>query len=536
MYNEFKIMFEEGDECLTKGICSVNPTLSSLHEIILLYLIGVSFYYTKLDDSQIVNKNDIKNALLYSLFTIITNADYTQELFHSIIVKLYDHIMQLRALYEKLCAEKNLEMQPLKTYFKYSKDFDLTDAIRKGEKYFIKKSQSLSVRQKDLYDIAIFLCKNIGIKLIELKKIGKDNEKSYGTILSLLNSLNPGNFSEESIKQVLENGIEVCYDLTKTIFYTQVELYGEMTMTDVSFSTEVGKAILVSGFDFKQLEMVLDAVEGTDINVYTHGLEMLMAHSFSKLHSHKNLKGHFGAGLESSLIDFASFPGPILMTKGTLQRIDYLFRGRLFTFDPIAPMGVVKLKDNIEPLINSAHESKGFSHSQTKPSMKVGFNEKEILKLMDNIIDKINKKEIKNLYFVGLCNAPNFAYKEYFTKFFELLPKDSFVFSLSYPLNGENVFHLDSFYDYTLVYKCLKKLRENFSMNNLNLHMFLTKCDKHTISNLLYLKHIKIKDVYMCKCPPTLIGPSIITTLQEVFGVKEFSEPKTDIEKTLQNG
>lgn len=536
MYNEFGAIFEESTECLTKGICSVNPTLSSLHEVILLYLIGVSFYLTKLENSTIVNKEDIKSDILYAFFTIITNTDYSQDIFQNIITKLYDYIVQLKVLYEKECVEQNREVLPLKAYFKYSKKYNLTEAIRKGEKYFIKKTQSLSQRQKDLYEIAVFICKSMGIKLIELDKLGKSHDASYFTILSLLNSLSPGHFSETIIKQEIEDAIEVYYDLARTVFYRQIELYGEMNLTEVPFSTEEGKAILVSGFDFKQLDMVLDMVEGTDINVYTHGLEMLMAHSFPKLHSHKNLKGHFGTSLESSLIDFASFPGPILMTKCTLQRIDYLFRGRLFTFDPIASMGIVKLNDdNIEPLIKSASESKGFTRLQTKPSLKVGFNEKELNKLMDNIINKIKKNEIKHLYFVGLSNAPNFLYKEYFTKFFELLPKDSFALSLGYNISGENVFHLDSFYDYTLMYKCIKRLRENFSIEDLNLHMFLTKCDKHTISNLLYLKHIKIKDVYVCKCPPTLISPSLVTTLQEVFGVKEFSDPEKDIKETLKS-
>lgn len=529
-------MYTENDECLTKGICSVNPTLSSLHEIILLYLIGISFYLTKLEDAEISNKKQIQDAVLYSIFTIITNADYTQDLFQSIIVRLYDYITQLKMSYENFCREQNIEPQPLKTYFKYSKKFNLTDAIRKGEKYFIKKTQSLSQRQKDLHDIAVFICKSIGIKLVELKKLGKEHEESYNSILTLLNCVSPGHFSEKTIKVEIENAIEVYYDLARTVFFTQVELYGEMTLTNVSFSTETGKAILVSGFDFKELEMVLNAVEGTDINVYTHGLEMLMAHSFPKIHAHKNLKGHFGTSLESSLIDFASFPGPILMTKGTLQRIDYLFRGRLFTLDPIAPMGIIRLKDNnLEPLIKAANESEGFTHAQTKPSLKVGFNEKELLKMTDNLIEKIKKGTFKHIYFVGLSNAPNFSYKEYFSKFFEFLPDDSFAFSLGYPINKENTFHLDSFYDYTLMYKCIRRLKENFDLSELNLHMFLTKCDKHTISNLLYLNHLQIKDVYMCKCPPTLISPSIITTLQEVFGVKEFSEPRKDIEESQKN-
>jgi hydroxylamine reductase (hybrid-cluster protein) len=37
----------------------------------------------------------------------------------------------------------------------------------------------------------------------------------------------------------------------------------------------------------------------------------------------------------------------------------------------------------------------------------------------------------------------------------------------------------------------------------------------------------------MCKCPPTLINPALVKTLQETFGIKEITEPTQDLEATL---
>lgn len=534
MYNDFKMIIpEENTECLTRGICSVNPTLSSLHEIILLYLKGLSFYLLKLKEFGIT-KDDLKDKMYQALFTIIINAEYNQVQFQDLISSLYDNILQLKSLYEKTCQERNCDIQSLKLYFKYSKTFDLTTAIRKGEKYFLKKIQSFSPKQKDMHDIMLFLAKGIGINLIELQRLGKTHDEAYYTLLSLLHAEIPKDFSEEYVKQQVKKIMDIYYDVAKTLFLTKIELYGELIQTEVSFSTSVGKAILVSGSDFKQLELVLKAVENTEISVYTHGIEILLAHAFTKLHSHPNLKGHFGAGLESSLIDFATFPGVVLMTKGTLQRIEYLFRGRLFTLDPIAPMGIVKIKDyNFEPLIKSALEAGGFIKAQEKPPIKVGFDEKEINKKLDNIADKIIKQEIKHLFITGLVNFPS-TNKEYFQKFFEILPKDCFAISFFYPTDKENTIYLDSYYNYVLFYKILEKLREKIPFEKIDTTIFLTKCDKYTIVNLLCLKNIGIKNVYMCKCPPTLINPSIINTLQEIFGIKEFSNPQTDIEEILK--
>ena len=72
-------------------------------------------------------------------------------------------------------------------------------------------------------------------------------------------------------------------------------------------------------------------------------------------------------------------------------------------------------------------------------------------------------------------------------------------------------------------------------MKELNITIFLTSCDKHTISNLLYLRHSGIKNLYMCKCPPTLINPTLIKTLLTTFGIKEFSDPQKDFEEIKEN-
>lgn len=534
MYNEFQTLSTEYDECLSKGICSVNPTLTSLQEILLLYLRELSFYLLKLKDNGVTNER-AKELIMDVLFNIISNTDYDQQQFQSIISKLYDYMSQSKILYRNICIEKNLDVESLKTYFKYPKKFDLTDAIKKGEKYYLKKSQSLTQRQKDLQDILLFLAKSISIKMIELQRLDGHHEEAYYTVLSVLNAMNPTEIEEERIKKEINDVLKIYYDIAREVYKTQNELYGKTELVEVSLSEHEGKAILVSGTDFSRLEQILKATKNTKINVYTHGIEMLMAHAFPKLRAYPNLKGHYGVGYETSLVDFASFPGAILMTKFSLQKVEYLYRGRLFTVDPIAPSGIIKIKDDdYQPLIKSAVDAKGFSHSREKQSLKVGFSEKILNDKVDEVIDKIQKKEIKHLYIVGLLNYRN-EFKHYFEKFFEHMPDDCFAFSLSFDVKKANIYHIDSFFDYSLIYKLLKRLNDKIPLNEINLSIFLTRCDKHTISNLLYLKNLGVKNVYICKCPPTLITPSIVQTLKEVFGIKELTEAKKDLEETLTN-
>lgn len=522
----------ECENCMSKGTYSVNPTLTSLQEIILLHLKELSFYLLKLKDFGVTN-NTITDSIIETFLCIVTNAEYNQEQFKEIILKLDKYIQESKYLYNDFCQKNNVEAESVKIYFKHGKDFNLTDAIRKGEKYFLKKSSTLTTKQKDIFEIMLFLLKSICIKLLELKRLGKEQGEGYYALLSMLNTMNFLDFSEERARDEIKKFIRIYYETVRNVFYAQIELYGELTENEVSFSSEPGKAILVSGSDFKKLELVLKAAENTDISVYTHGVEMLMAHAFPKLYSHPNLKGHFGKGISTSLIDFTEFPGPILMTKATLERAEYLYRGRLFTTDPIPPPGVIKIKDDdYEPLIKSALNSEGFAVGMQKPSMHVGFLENELDKKLDEISEKVKSKEIKHLYIVGLTSHPDSCMK-YFDRFFEILPDDCLALSLCCNKHEKNIFHLDSFYDPTFLYKTLKRLKQELPLEEINMTVFVTKCDKHIIASLIYLKEIGIKHVYTTKCPTSMVNPALMETLEEMFDIKEISDPQTDLRETL---
>lgn len=532
MYNEYQTMPHETNECLTKGLCSVSPTLSSLQEVILLYIKELAFYLVRLKDFGVTNE-PIKELIVYAFFNIVTNAEYNQEQFQDVMSKLDYNIGQSKVLYESFCEKNNVTPETLKTYFKHNKRFSLSDAIKRGEKYFLKKTQTATVEQKNIFDIMLFLVKSMSIKFVEISRLGKNYDDAYYSTLSLLCAMNFTDFSIEKAKEEIKKFIYSYYGLVRDVFRAQVEAFGRPTLVEVSFSTEIGKAILVSGSDYKKLENILIATKGKDIGVYTHGIEMLMAHAFPKLREYPNLKGHYGAGFDSSIIDFSTFPGAIIMTKGTLQRIEYLCRGRLFTLDPIAPLGVVRIKDDdYQPLINSALGSKGFTKTIPRAPMKVGFQKETLYKKVDEIIDKMISKEIKHLYIIGLLNVP-VSNEQYFEKFFELLPKDCFAISLSVKKTADNVLHIDSFYDYSLVYKIIKRIEAKIPINEANMSIFLTRCDKHTISNLLYFKEIGIKNVYVTKCPSNLINPVLFSALLESFDIREFSDAAKDIKDTI---
>lgn len=70
----------------------------------------------------------------------------------------------------------------------------------------------------------------------------------------------------------------------------------------------------MSGHDIHDLQAVLEATEGKGVNVYTHG-ELLPANAYAALKRYAHLKGNYGSAWQNQKLEFAAFPGAILMTR-----------------------------------------------------------------------------------------------------------------------------------------------------------------------------------------------------------------------------
>lgn len=522
----------EYDEFISKGICAASPNVSALQETILIYLKELAYYLLKLKELGATN-DVIKEHILEGLSGIITNVDYNQQQFARIITILASDLSQSKTFYANLCIKNNIEAKFLNTFFKHFKDFDITEIIKRGERYHVKRNTEYTFEQKNLFDIMILLVKRICLKILQVKSFNKDYEKAYNIILLLLDSLNAENLSEEKAKTLIETSNAEYYNLFKSLSDAQEEFYGPRESVYISFTPRNGKAILVSGIDMTQLEAVLNATKNKGIDVYTHGMTMLMAHTLAKFREYPHLVGHFGKGSENSLFDFAAFPGAILMTSYLFQKVEYLYRGRLFTTDSFAPSGIVRIKENnFEPLIQAALHSKGFTKNQQEIILRVGFRQKVLEDKVQELTEKMLKNEIKHLYFVGILHSEN-EFKEYFDKFFELMPKDCYAVSLSYERNEENILHVDSFYDYLLIYKILEKFNEKNPLKDLKITLFITKCDQYTVTNIINFTNMGVKNIYLCKCLPTILNPCVLESLKKTFGIKEFSNPEQDLKDTL---
>lgn len=526
-YNYYQHDDYNFDDCTARGVCSTDPTISSLQEVIIMYIKQLAFYTLRLKKHGVTNKV-IKNNILNTISGLVSNTDYSQEQFKNIIMTVYENLRQSKLLYERICKNNNANADILEKHLKLNKKFDLTESIKQGEKEFIRKNKLLDREHRQIYEIMFILIKNVCINLIQLKSYGKEPDSAYYSMLQVLNMINRPKTSVEVLKKVVKSFVKINYRLVKLLHAAEIEAYGKQEPVEISFSTRKGKAILVSGSNLKELEEVLNAAEGLDLDIYTHG-SMIMGHTYPKIKAHKQLHGQFGLGVENCLLDFATFPGAILMTKNSLQNIEYLYRGRLFTTDVNAPKGVTQIVNkDFRPMIKSAFEAKGFAKGQERESLKIGYKEEVIESRVNEIITKINSRNIKHLIIVGILNHTSLQ-KQYFTRLLKTLPQNTYAITLSAYTPNSNTFQINSGYDFMLMYKILEDLNRKTAVKTFDISIFLTKCDKYAVSNILNLKEIGADNIFLGYCSPVSINPLITDAYKDIFGIKTISTPEKDL-------
>ena len=511
------------DSCVSRGICSINPRTYSLQRVLVLYLILISKYALDLYKEGVVD-NIGKELILNTVAIAVSNPEFTESSFVMSIERFKEILPKIVKKYRTLCQEQNIEELDSESLKLIKESSNINQAIRFGEKDMLN-FQNVSMRTRDLYRIMLVIAKSLSINLMNLESYKEKFPKAFEMVLKLLSSITHSEQEHLKIKNLIFSAVNTDIKLMKLLRKTQEKVYGKQGEAIVSFSTTPSKAVLVVGSDIKELENVLKALKETDIDVYTHD-DMMLAHTFPKFNEYKNLKGQYGHGLENCLLDFATFPGPIILTKHSLRNIENFYRGRLFTTDYTSPKGVIKIEnDDYSEVIESAKNSKGFKTGKNCESIEIGYDYEKVKK---EILEKINNNNYKKILIIGLESRKT-VLTNYFDKLFKYIPDNFFVISFSANVEKKNVYHLKTCFD---SYSAMK-IYEAVKRTKLPVTAIIPNCDRNAISNMIYLSKQNNTSVYLGECEPIILNPTILTTLENVFDIKQVTSAKKDMEDII---
>lgn len=327
----------------------------------------------------------------------------------------------------------------------------------------------------------------------------------------------------------------------------ETQAYGDPQPTAVNVRPVAGKAILISGHDLKDLQMLLEQTEGTGVNIYTHG-EMLPAHGYPELKRYSHLVGNYGSGWQNQQTEFAKFPGPILMTSNCIIDPNVGNYGdRIWTRSIVGWPGVNHLEgEDFAQVIDQALGMAGFPYNELEHLITVGFGRQTLLNAADTVIDLVATKKLRHVFLVGGCDGSR-TERSYFTDFARSVPQDCIIMTLAcgkYRFNKLDFGTLeglprlldvgqcnDAYSAIMLAVKLSEKL--GCTVNDLPLSLVLSWFEQKAIVILLTLLSLGVKNIYTGPTAPGFLTDNLMGILYEKFGMRPITTVEQDMNAIL---
>ena len=311
-----------------------------------------------------------------------------------------------------------------------------------------------------------------------------------------------------------------------------IERFGKPAPIRVTEGTRAGPGILVTGHDLLDLWQLLEQLEGTDINVYTHG-EMLPAHMYPRFREHPNLAGHYGGAWQEQKKEFAAFAGPVVGTTNCVLIPPESYSGRLFTTNAVAVPGGQRLDAGDFRLVIDAALTGEPCAEHIVGESTIGFHRSVLLDQAPAIIDAVKAGKISRFFVIGGCDGAEKG-RNYFSDYARATPDDSFILTLGCGkfrirdhdygehLGLPRLMDMGQCNDAYGAIAVAVALAEAFDcgVNDLPLTLVISWFEQKAVAVLLTLLHLGVKGITLGPNPPAFVSPNVFQVLQERYDLR----------------
>ena len=536
----------KGAGCTTFGVCGKDPETSALQDLLVSVAEGISQYAHHARKLGVID-HAADLYVIEALFTTVTNVNFDPKRLEGILRKGAKIKDSIRKQYEEACKAKGAAAEVLKGPAQWAPAADLQGLIKQGEDISTeKRAAALGADVAGTQDLILLGLKGTAAYAEHARVLGKEDTTVYAFMHEALDFLVKTNPTmDQLLGYALKTG-EVNLRVMELLDAANTGAYGDPVPTPVRVTPVKGKAILVSGHDLKDLELLLKQTEGKGINIYTHG-EMLPAHGYPQLKKYKHLAGNYGGAWQDQRKEFDEFPGSILMTTNCIQKPKDTYKARIFTSGLVAWPGVDHIADgNFKTVIDAALAAPGFAADEQGKTILVGFGHGAVLGVAGTVIDAVKTGAIKRFYLIGGCDGAKTG-RNYYTEFAQAVPKDCMVLTLAcgkYRFNKldfgsigglPRLLDIGQCNDAYSAIKIAGALAGAFNctVNDLPLSMVLSWYEQKAVCILLTLLHLGIKNIRLGPSLPAFVTPAVLNVLVEKFAIKPITTVEADLKATL---
>lgn len=520
--------------CTMSGVCGKKPDVAAMQDLLVYVTKGLSAITTELRREGKEVSSEINHMVTGNLFTTITNANFDKES----IKERISATLETSALLLNELGDKS----DLPEASKWDGTQDWEEKAAKTGVLSTEKEDIRSLRELITYGI-----KGLSAYSKHANVLLKDDEETDAFIQRALAATLDDRLSpEELVELVLETGrfgVEGMALLDKA----NTEAYGDPEITKVDIGVRENPAILISGHDLRDLEMLLEQTEGTGVDVYTHS-EMLPAHYYPAFKKYPHFAGNYGNAWWKQKEEFEAFNGPVLMTTNCIVPPKDSYKDRLYTTGAAGypgcrhiPGGIGEEKD-FSSIIEQAKTCPPPSEIE-KGEITGGFAHAQVFALADKITEAVKSGAIKKFVVMAGCDGRSMS-RDYYTKFAEALPADTVILTAGcakyrynkLPLGDINgiprVLDAGQCNDsYSLAVIALK-LKEIFGLNDINelpIIYNIAWYEQKAVIVLLALLYLGVKNIHLGPTLPAFLSPGVAKILTDSFGISEIGTVDEDM-------
>lgn len=523
--------------CTKKGVCGKTSDVANIEDLLVWVTKGLGEILTRMRKEN----KDIKDLHSYvnnNLFTTITNANFHYE---DLLEKVKETIDLNQKLIEGLDDKENLSKAAL-----YNEKDD--DEL-KLKSQIIGVLNTLDDDKRSLRELITYGLKGMAAYNRHANVLGKFDDNVDEFMESTLAKLMDDSLSvEDLIALTLETGSNGAAAMA-LLDSANTSAYGNPEISEVNIGVRNNPAILISGHDLKDMEMLLEQTQNTGVDVYTHS-EMLPANYYPAFKKYDNFVGNYGNSWWLQDKEFESFNGPILMTTNCITPPKDSYKDRVFTTGVAAYPGIKHIvadenghKDfsEIIELAKKCESPKEIEHGK----IVGGFAHNQVLALADKVVEAVKNGDIQQFVVMAGCDGRQKG-RNYYEDFAKALPDDTIILTAGcakYRYNKLNLGDINGIprvldagqcndsYSLVVIAQALQKAFGLDDINDLPISYNIAWYEQKAVIVLLALLSLGVKNIHLGPTLPAFLSPNVANVLVENFGIAPIGEVDEDMEK-----
>lgn len=530
-----------GTGCTVAGVCGKQATTANLQDVLLYQLKGIGYLAHQLRQKGIVDQTaDL--FIIEGLFTTVTNVNFDNGRIAKLIEKSDVIKNLLLDRLKKANPSLNTSTLPLSVTFVPSASVDTLNT--QAPAVTLQTSENEDIRS--LKQLLTYGLRGMAAYADHAWILEKTDDKVTAFIHEALAALNDATLTIDTLVNLNMKCGSTNIRCMEILDEGHTTRFGHPTPVSVSTGTKAGPAIIVSGHDLVDLEVLLKQTEGTGVNIYTHG-EMLPAHGYPGLNKYPHLAGHFGTAWQNQQTEFDGVGAAFLFTTNCIQKPKESYVDRVFTTGLVGWPGVIHIPNqDFSAVIAKAKALGGFTEKKGD-MLLTGFGRNAVLGVADKVIDAVKSGAIKHFFLIGGCDGAKPG-RNYYTEFAQSVPKDCVILTLAcgkFRFNDldfgdiggiPRLLDIGQCNDAYSAVKIALALAEAFKcgVNDLPLSFILSWYEQKAVVILLSLLSLGIKGIRLGPSLPAFISPNILDFLVKQFDIKPIGTAKEDLAAILK--